>query len=173
MNYLNFEIDKLTHSIENVITGDSFATNVLRLSKGDLKQITKKNGWNFNWRTEANDPTKDVFKLIIEHNVNIIQGLISLTILQNYVIMHLLESAPFNIRNNKVYQGVAGNLVAYACKLSFLHGFDGNVLFFAKTKLISHYEQSLGAVHIGGQRMIIYTKEALLLVKKYFNDFKI
>ena len=33
--------------------------------------------------------------------------------------MNLVESAPFNIGNNKLYEGVAGNLVAYACKVRF------------------------------------------------------
>jgi len=55
--------------------------------------------------------------------------------------MNLLESAPFNIGENKLYEGVAGNLVAYACKVSFQHGFDGYVAFTAKTNLIEHYKR--------------------------------
>jgi hypothetical protein len=39
--------------------------------------------------------------------------------------MHLIESAPFNKGKNKVYAGVPGNLVAFACKLSFQRGFEG------------------------------------------------
>jgi len=34
---LDFEIDKLTNSIENVITGDSFSTEVSILLKEELK----------------------------------------------------------------------------------------------------------------------------------------
>jgi hypothetical protein len=49
VNYLDFEIDKLTRSIENAVTGDSFATEVLNFTKIDLKQVTKKNGWEFAW----------------------------------------------------------------------------------------------------------------------------
>jgi hypothetical protein len=55
---------------------------------------------------------------------------------------------------------VAGNLVAYACKLSFQLGFEGFVSFTAKTKLIKHYEESLGAYHFGGHKMIIPTHSA-------------
>lgn len=55
-----------------------------------------------------------------------------MTIEQEHVFMNLLESAPFNIGKNKIYEGVAGNLVAYACKISFQRGFDGNVAFTAK-----------------------------------------
>jgi hypothetical protein len=51
-NLLDFEIDKLTNSIENVITGDSFATDVSLLTKDDLKLVTKKKGWLFNWGAE-------------------------------------------------------------------------------------------------------------------------
>ncbi|MCH8534605.1 MAG: hypothetical protein LAT51_06000 [Flavobacteriaceae bacterium] len=82
--------------------------------------------------------------------------------------MNLLENAPFNIGKEKLYEGVAGNLVAYACKLSFQYGFEGFVAFTAKTKLIEHYENSLGAYHFGGHIMIIPTKASKLLVEKYF-----
>lgn len=51
--YLDFIVDKLTNSIQNTISGDSFATEVLRLIKPDLKQINKKNGWNFDWKIET------------------------------------------------------------------------------------------------------------------------
>ncbi|MDR2847635.1 MAG: hypothetical protein LBV39_00880, partial [Bacteroidales bacterium] len=141
---------------------------VLPLTKGELKNITKTNGWNFNWKEEFNNSVKDVYKLTIAQNPDIIQGLLSLSIERDHVFMHLLESAPFNIGKNKVYQGVAGNLVAYACKLSLQHGHEGNVGFIAKTKLIPHYEQTLGAVHIGGHRMIIHTPQAQILINKYF-----
>ena len=40
--HLDFVIDKLTNSIQNTISGDSFATEVLRFTKADLKQVTKK-----------------------------------------------------------------------------------------------------------------------------------
>lgn len=65
----------------------------------------------------------------------------------DHIYMRLLENAPFNIGKNKLYEGVARNLVAYACKLSFQYGFEGFVAFTAKTKLIEHYEHTLGAYH--------------------------
>ncbi len=82
--------------------------------------------------------------------------------------MHLVESAGFNKGNSKVYSGVPGNLVAFACRLSFQRGFDGNVSFISKTQLIGHYEKILGAFHFGGRIMIIETKAALKLIDKYF-----
>ena len=163
-----FIIDRLTDSILNTISGDSFQTEISTLKKSDLKNILKKNGWNFDWKAEFNDLKKEVYKLTIVNNPDIIQGLLSITIESDHIYMDLLESAPFNIGNQKLYEGVAGNLVAYACKTSFQKGFDGFVVFTAKTKLIKHYEETLGAYHFKNQRMIIDTEPAKFLVNKYF-----
>jgi hypothetical protein len=165
---LDFVIDKLTNSIENTISGDSFMTEVIRLLNSDLKVITQKKGWNFDWKKELNDNTREVFKLAIVNNSSVIQGLVSLSIERDHVYMHLLENAPFNIGKHKLYEGVAGNLVAHACKLSFQQGFDGFVSFTAKTTLIQHYKKMLGAEMLSGNRMIIQTAASQLLVDKYF-----
>ena len=84
--------------------------------------------------------------------------------------MHLVESAPFNKGKTKVYSGVPGNLVAFACKLSFQRGHEGNLSFLSKTQLIAHYEKTLGAFHFGGRVMIIETNAALKLINKYFQN---
>ncbi len=167
---LDFIVDNLTNSIENVVTGDSFATEISVITITDLKSVAKKNGWNFNWRDEFKEPARDVYKLTIVNNQNIIQGLVSLEVKEDHVYMHLVESAPFNKGKNKIYTGVAGNLVAFACKLSFQRGHKGNVSFLSKTQLIEHYEKTLGAIHFGGRIMIIETNTALKLINKYFKN---
>src|SRR5680860_421453 len=164
----DFIIDRLTDSILNKISGESFQTEISTLKKSDLKSILKKNGWNFDWKSEYNDLTKEVYKLTIINNSDIIQGLLSITMETDYIFVNLLENAPFNIGNQKLYEGVAGNLIAYSCKVSFQKGHDGFVAFTAKSKLIEHYEKTLGAVHFKNQRMIIDTNAAKMLVSKYF-----
>jgi len=165
---LDFLIDKLTNSIENVNSGDSFPTEVSLLLKDEVKKITKKTGWNFNWQQEFKNPKNEIYKLTINNNPNIVQGLVSFEIKSDHVFMNLIESAPFNIGKNKTYLGVPGNLVAFVCKVSFQRGFDGFVSFIAKTQLIEHYKTSLGAYHFGGQLMIIDNVAALNLIGKYF-----
>lgn len=167
---LDFIIDKLTNSIENVVTGDRFPTDISLLKSSDLKNTTKTKDQLFDWKYEFQQPERDVFKLTIVNNSEIIQGLICVEVKEDHVYMHLVESAPFNKGKTKVYAGVSGNLVAFACKLSFQRGHDGNVSFIAKTQLIEHYEKSLGAIHFGGRVMIIETKSALQLINKYFKD---
>ena len=75
-----FIIDRLSDSILNTISGDSFQTEISTLKKSDLNNILKKNGWNFDWKAEFNDLKKEVYKLTIVNNPDIIQGLLSITI---------------------------------------------------------------------------------------------
>lgn len=169
---LDFEVDKLTNSIENVVTGDSFRTDVILISKTDLKNISKKNKWLFDWKFEFKQPQRDVYKLTIVNNEAVIQGLMSVEVKSDHVYMHLVESAPFNKGKTKMYAGVAGNLVAFACKLAFQRGYEGNVSFFSKTQLVQHYIETLGAKHVGGRIMIIGKISALKLINKYFPNEK-
>jgi len=103
----------------------------------DLKSVTKKNNWQFNWKLEFKQPARDVCKLTIVNNQSVIQGLVSLEIKSDHVYMHLVESTPFNKGKTKVYAGVPGNLVAFACRLAFQRGHDGNVSFFLRRKLFN------------------------------------
>ena len=167
---LDFLIDNLTNSIKNRISGDSFQTEVANLTKQDLKSVTKKVGWRFSWRSELSDNVNEVYKLTIVNNPAVVQGLISLRIESDHIFMNLLESAPFNMGKDKLYEGVPGNLVAYACRVSFRHGYEGFVSFTAKTKLIEHYEKTLGAYYFGRHKMIIPTEAAQKLVDYYFKN---
>jgi hypothetical protein len=102
---LNFIIDKLTNSIQNVVTGDNFATDISLITMVDLRTVTKKNNWQFDWKWEFKQPQRDVYKLTIVNNQSVIQGLISLEIKSDHVYMHLVESAPFNKGKTKVLCG--------------------------------------------------------------------
>jgi hypothetical protein len=154
----------------NTISGDSFPTEVSLLIKQDLKDITKKNGWLFDWKKELKATNSEVYKLTITNNLNVIQGLTSLTVKADHVLIHLIENAPFNRGKDKLYEGVPGNLVAFACRLSFQRGNDGFVAFHSKTDLVNHYIKTLGALHQGNQLMVIESEAATKLVNKYFKS---
>ncbi|GAB1447180.1 hypothetical protein MASR2M44_01710 [Bacteroidota bacterium] len=59
---LDFEVDKLTNSIENIVTGDSFPTEVSVLEKSDLRSVSKSQKWLFDWREEYKNPIREVYK---------------------------------------------------------------------------------------------------------------
>jgi hypothetical protein len=166
-NLLDFEIDKLTNSIENTLTGEVFDTEVAKVTLQE-RRLIKKSDWLFDWHLELKTPYKEVFKLTTVNNFGIIQGLICFEDKKDHIFLHLLESAKFNKGRRKLYLGVAGNLVAFACKRAFDKGCEGFVAFDSKTTLIKHYEQSLGATHFRGQRMFIETRAAAQLVAKYY-----
>ncbi len=164
---LDFQIDKLTNSIENTTTGEVFDTEIVRLSAANKSQIRKPD-WQFNWHLELNDSAKEVFKLTTHNNPMIIQGLLSIEDKDDHIFMHLIESAKFNKGRDKTYFGVPGNLVAYACKISMERGYVGFLAFDAKTVLIKHYQESLHATHFRGKRMFIETTAANRLISNYF-----
>jgi hypothetical protein len=85
-SYNDFIIDKLTNSISNRITGDSFMTEVTLLAKSDLRGLSPKNGWLFNWKREFSEHEKEVYKITIHHNPNVIQGSISLSLKSDHVL---------------------------------------------------------------------------------------
>lgn len=167
---LGFRVDKLTNSIENVFTGEIFPTEVALLSKMEIRNITKLNGWQFSWRQEFRKPDAEIYKLTTVNNPGIIQGLVSFTLKSDHVFMNLIENAPFNQGKKKIYAGVMGNLVAFGCRLSFQLGKGGYLSFLSKTRLISHYTESIGAIHFGGHLMVMTPENSLKLIGKYFKD---
>lgn len=166
---IDIEIDRLTNSIENSVTGEVFDTKVVRLDKSDKKDI-KPAEWLFDWEAELDLKNREVYKLTTVNNPKIIHGLLCLEGKSDHIFIHLIESANFNKGTNKIYLGVAGNLFAFACKLSFEKGYEGYVAFDSKSALIEHYKKILGATHFKGQRMYIETVNALKLIKKYFQN---
>lgn len=164
---VDIEIDKLTNSIENSASGDVFDTDIFQLYSNDTKQINKA-VWQFNWQEQLKLNDRETYKLVIRNNSKIIQGLISISDLGDHIYMHLIESAKFNKGKTKIYTGVPGNLVAFACKLSFDKGYDGYLAFDAKTVLVRHYQETLFATHYKGTKMIIETPAANRLINQYF-----
>lgn len=166
--HLNLVVDDLTNSIRQVDSGESLETDISLVTREDIKLATQKSGWHFSWKNEFNQTDRSVYKLTLYDEPEIIQGLISVSDMNGYVYVHLAESAPINFGPDKKHEGVGGNLFAYACKRSWDASNEGFISFQAKTQLIRHYEQMLGAVHNGGHNMIIYPQEALFLIKQYF-----
>ena len=162
--HIDIEIDKLTNSIENVITGEVFQTEFSKVTSKELK----KKDWLFDWHKELKDKNNEVHKMTTVENKHIIQGLVSLSIQDEFVFVNLVENAIFNRGKDKMYLGVGGNLFAFACLSSKELGYDGCVSFVSKTSLFEYYNKSLGAIRTIGQRMAILETEAEILIKHYF-----
>lgn len=166
---VSVEIDKLTNSIENTITGEIFETEFNKVAGKEIKI----KDWLFDWQKELSETNTQVYKMTTVENKSIIQGLISLIDDDRFVTVNIVENAKFNRGKSKLYQGVAGNLFAFACKQSMEKGYGGFVGFVAKTSLIKHYQESLGAEIAIGQRMFIPSQAAEKLINQYFKTRRI
>jgi len=165
-NRIGLKIDKLTDSLQDAKTGESYATDFRRATARDL---AKTKSWFFDWRHELTN--RKVYKLFLKDAPHEIQGLVSLQERGDHIWVNLAEAAPHNLGKAKRYVGVGGNLFAIAVKISFDKGYEGFVAFEAKTELIAHYRKNLGAVQIGrSPRMIIESEAARKLYKKYFTQ---
>lgn len=169
---LDIEIDILSESVVEVLTGKIFKTHVSKASIEFLNKIHKKNGWKFNWKKEGKEQNRLIYKLILEKDKSILLGLISFEIKEDHILIHLVEKFPEEFGKTKKFEGIGGNLFAIACKFSLENGFDGVVAFYAKTDLIQHYSVTLGATLLKNQRMFILEKQAEILINKYFKNEK-
>ena len=62
--HFDIEIDKLTRSLENAISRDSFKTEVLEVTATDIRKL-KMTDWLFDWKAEAIQANKSIYKLVI------------------------------------------------------------------------------------------------------------
>jgi hypothetical protein len=168
---LDFIIDKLTNSIENTLTGEKVETEIVPLTTNDLTRLRMLT-WAFDWTLELLEPGREVHALVKKIEPDEWQGFVSFSDEADHIFMHLLESAPLNRGREKLYDGVPANLVAFVCKTSFERRHRGNIVFDPKTRLISHYEKTLGAQLFSLNRMFITTANAYQLVQRYFPDFR-
>lgn len=166
---ISIVIDVLTDCIEDVSTGEKRDTIVKEASLKDIQRVLKKKEWSFDWIAEHQREDRKVYKLLTK-NDKVVQGLVSVEVRERFIEIHLIESAPHNLGDNRQHAGVGGNMFAFVCKESFDKGFEGYVGFEAKTALIEHYTTKLGAHILFGKRLSIATPAAQKLVNLYYKD---
>lgn len=159
----------LTGSIQHSFTGESLGTCISCAETTKRPQIRAAD-WLFDWHSELYRRDRQVLKIELLQEPGTVQGLVSLTDKGDHIYMHLVENVSWNRGKNKLYCGVAGNLFAAACKLSFDLKYDGVISFVPKTQLIEHYHKTLGAKLFGPNRMFIDSREASGLIKQYLSN---
>lgn len=168
---IKIEVDELTPCLKRMNDGQLVNTTVVEVIP--TKRVFK--DWEFDWTI----PRKNGYTIrgIKADGDNRIQGLIALKPdPNNYAVkIDIVEAAPFNNPHNpaflsKEYSGVGGHLFAEAVRESFKQGFDGYVYFTAKSDLIKHYQESLGATLINPRLRIMAIEErsAKKLYDRYY-----
>ena len=168
---INTEIDELTPCLRRLRDNKIIKTIVEPISPKS-KDFSD---WEFDWTI----PEKQGYSVycIKAEGDNRIQGIVAMKgdIANSAYRVDLVESAPFNNPHNKnfakkEYSGVGGHLFAEAVKQSLKDGFGGAVYFTAKTDLIEHYKNELGAVLVNpkARTMFIDEEDALKLYRRYY-----
>lgn len=138
-------------------------------SLNSLKGIKREIGANFSFDWEL-ELLNEVFKVENIEDKEII-GLMSIVdISEEYRIhINLLESSIPNRGKGKKIENIAHSLIAFACKQSFLLGYDGFVSLYPKTELIEHYMKEYKFEQFG-KYLAIYGSASYNLIKEYLDD---
>ena len=144
---------------------DTLKTAIIELMENDdWEQVYRSDEFEFDWSKERK---WTVYKLTLEGE-SVIQGLISIeNIPKEYrTHIHLIENKIPNKGKNKVYDYVAGCLIAYVCDLAFKKRFEGFVSLKPKTEIIEYYETKYGFRRAGIMR-VSTTENSEQLIQKY------
>lgn len=133
-------------------------------SLADLKRADKSERFAFNWEAECD---KMVYKLALESPDEVV-GLIAMEDIPHElrIDINVLEASIENVGGDKMYEGIAGCLIAYACRLAFLKGYGGFVSLTPKTALIEHYKSIYGFMEMG-RKLFVEDGYSKALIEKY------
>ena len=164
--------------IIRVIDGQVVDAQIKQPSGLTLPSIT--DGWRFNFKKHSKNAGFETYILVCEESPSLIEACLTFH-LRNRIepYMAYIELAPHNKGISKRYDKVAACLIAYACRLSFLHGvehFKGWLAFDVmeqnkedELKLMAVYCQKYGALKWGKTTMVISPEVGEQLIGKFLN----
>lgn len=143
-----------------------------------LPSIT--DGWYFNFKKNSKLRGYETYVLICEETPEIIEGCLIFE-MQDVVgaYMAFIEVAPHNRNENRRYDKVAGSLIAFACRMSFIRGDEeskGYLTFEVieeeienKEKLIAMYTDKYKALYFGQTTLVITPEGSEQLINEFLN----
>jgi hypothetical protein len=143
--------------------GKTHPVRIEPLTDQDYTKLTKSK-YFFDWKTEKEYET---FKLQVQGS-NEILGVMSLIGHEDSRIqINLLAVSKENRGKGKVYEGISGNLIAWACREAVKRfGENACVSLIPKTRLKNHYKKQYGMQEAGIS--LFLSDEALLQILKKF-----
>jgi hypothetical protein len=138
-------------------------------------------GWRFNFEKHARNAAFQTYVLVTEETPYTIEGCLIFRLkdeMEPY--MAYIEIAPHNKGENRRFDRVAGCLIAFASRLSFIHGkdhFKGWLAFDVleereedEVKLMTVYCQKYGALKWSGTTMVISPEAGEKLIFKFLEQ---
>lgn len=159
-------------------TNAEIKSQIRLVTKNKSKLPSLNDGWRFNFSKHSKKRDFETYILTTEKAPDTIEGCLIINAKSPYeVYMAFIEIAPHNKGDNKKYKRVAGCLIAYACRQSFIKGKEGYLAFDVKEeekeneiKLMKLYNQKYGAVRIDNSTtMIILPEGSEKLINEFLN----
>lgn len=137
-------------------------------------------GWRFNFKKHSKKTGFQTYVLVCDETPDIIEGCLIFHMKETVEpYMAYVEIAPHNKGKSKRFDKVAGCLIAFACRLSFIHGKDyyrGWLTFDVleknkedEIKLMAVYCQKYGALRYSETTMVITPEAGEQLIIKFLN----
>lgn len=159
------------------VESNDFVEALIRLGKKE-EIPSFHTGWHFNFEKHIKIPNSKTFVVVAENTPTIIEGCMVFE-MKNKQIPYLayLEVAPHNKGAEKMYDYIAGCLIAYACSLSVLQGKNQHKGFLtfdavgynleSQKKLQSIYATKYKAKALSPTVMLIIPNDGMSLIKEY------
>lgn len=164
--------------IINVSHNEIIGGEIIRANNITLPSLV--DGWRFNFNKHSKKKGFETYVLVCEETPGTIQGCLIFQIKEEVEpYMAFIEIAPHNKGKDKMFDKVAGCLIAFACRLSFLKGKDHYKGWLAfdvleenkndEIKLMALYSQKYGALKFGETTMVIPPETGEFLIKTFLN----
>jgi ribosomal protein S6E (S10) len=150
-----------------ISTGEKYSVDILPVEIDEFKTL-RKDRYFFDWKIEKN---QEVYKLQIKGSSDII-GLVSIERIPQEWRIHirLLTVSKENKGNEKKYDKIAGNLIAYVAKIAIREfGELACVSLRPKSQIAQHYIDKYN-MNITGITLSIEVPEIIDLINLYDYD---
>ncbi|WP_268036750.1 N-acetyltransferase [Algoriphagus sp. PAP.12] len=154
-------------NIIEISTGEKHLVDILPVEIDDFK-ILRKDRYFFDWKIEKN---YEVYKLQIKGSSDIL-GLVSIEKIPQEWRIHirLLTVSKENKGNEKRYDKIAGNLIAFVAKIAIREfGELACVSLRPKSQIVQHYSDKYN-MNITGMTLSIEVPEIIDLINSYDYD---
>ena len=139
--------------------------SLVTTNKANLPSIN--DGWRFNFSKHSKGKDYETYILTTDKTPEIIEGCLIINIKTPFqVYVAFVEVASHNKGNEKKYDRVAGCLIAFACRQSFINDKEGYLAFDVleekkenEIRLMKLYSQKYNAVRLGNSTTMIILPE--------------
>lgn len=149
-----------------------------KIAKVSLPSVA--DGWRFAFNNHSKLSRFQTYVLVCEDSPKIVEGCLIFEMRDKVEpYMAFVEIAPHNRGDDKKYERVAGCLIAFACRLSFMTDNDiykGWLAFDVcekdkedEIKLMAMYSVKYGALKFGDTTMVITPEGGEILINEFLN----